>query len=497
MNAREQPALAPLGLFGPRQRRAAPSCLAPLWGRSPRSGGLGVVRFRGEAAAHHGALAFELLQRSVHVGDGQAQRRGECARRHRASGLQAVAHDLDERGFAAPVLARVFSGRVDRRHVFGARAEHGVELGQPLGGDVHGAAVAGHEPRRAPRRLQLGDERCPCRLSVDLGLGEKGETEQRGVQLVGVARVGPHLTLHARDRGGVEPAEVARRLRVDPAARHHGLRAALLERRVVEVGIGPCGQDLERQRRRLGQVARHHLHRAAFEAAQQRFEAVDVHRLVQAVVDRLLHQRVLGDLAVADDVLAAGDLVGEHGGDQVLGRHALQLRRHLAPAAHARQRERDGRVPAPARAEHRRGQQRLHEQRPHRRGRQVARGLVERERVRRRQRQHDRVFRRRGLQLEVELAAEALAQRQPPGAVDAAAQRRVDHELHAARLVEEALEDNGRECGQRAERGLGGGVVVDDLLGGGRRQRQRLGEPRERGVAAAGVEPLRDRKSVV
>ncbi len=42
-----------------------------------------------------------------------------------------------------------------------------------------------------------------------------------------------------------------------------------------------------------------------------------------------------------------------------------ELRRDLAPAAEARQRERDGRVPAPARGEHRRVEQRLHEQRPH------------------------------------------------------------------------------------------------------------------------------------
>ena len=52
---------------------------------------------------------------------------------------------------------------------------------------------------------------------------------------------------------------------------------------------------------------------------------------------------------------------------------------------------------------------------------QVARHLVEREAVRRGERQDDVVLGRRRLQLEVELAAEALAQRQSPGAVDAAA----------------------------------------------------------------------------
>jgi hypothetical protein len=50
-------------------------------------------------------------------------------------------------------------------------------------------------------------------------------------------------------------------------------------------------------------------------------------------------------------------------------------------------------------------------------------------------------------QLEVEALAELLAQREAPGAVDAAAEGRVQHELHAARLVEEALERDGRSVG--------------------------------------------------
>ena len=53
-----------------------------------------------------------------------------------------------------------------------------------------------------------------------------------------------------------------------------------------------------------------------------------------------------------------------------------------------------------------------------------------------------RVVAGRGLELEVERAAEALAQREAEGAVDAAAEGGVDDELHAARLVEEALDDD-------------------------------------------------------
>ncbi len=80
-----------------------------------------------------------------------------------------------------------------------------------------------------------------------------------------------------------------------------------------------------------------------FQAAQQAFHAVDVHGFVQAVGDRLVHQRMVGDLAIADDVLQAGELIGEHRCDQVLGLHALKLRRHLVSALEAQQGQRDAR----------------------------------------------------------------------------------------------------------------------------------------------------------
>jgi len=68
--------------------------------------------------------------------------------------------------------------------------------------------------------------------------------------------------------------------------------------------------------------------------------------------------------------------------------------------------------------------------------------------------------------LEVELAAEALAQRQAPRAVEPAAERRVDDELHAADLVEEALEDQRLLRRQAAERRLAGGEILDELARG-------------------------------
>ena len=57
---------------------------------------------------------------------------------------------------------------------------------------------------------------------------------------------------------------------------------------------------------------------------------------------------------------------------------------------------------------------------------EVARDVAKLEAVRGGERQHDIVFGRRGLQLEIEFAAKALAQRQTPGSIEAAAERRCE-----------------------------------------------------------------------
>ena len=161
---------------------------------------------------------------------------------------------------------------------------------------------------------------------------------------------------------------------------------------------------------------------------------------------------MIRNLAVAGDVLEARGGVRKHRGHQVVGHHPLQLRGDLLAVTVARHRERDRRVPAPPRLKHRRVEKRLHEHVARRGRMQVAEHVGERKRVLRPERQQQPVLGGRRLQLEVELAAEPLAQRQAPGLVDAAAERRVQHELHAARFVEEALEDQRLLRRQHAER---------------------------------------------
>ena len=68
--------------------------------------------------------------------------------------------------------------------------------------------------------------------------------------------------------GSSLPISAASR-RVQPAAAHDGLGAPLLERRVIQVGVGPRIQGFERQRRGFGEIARDNADRAAFQPAQQ------------------------------------------------------------------------------------------------------------------------------------------------------------------------------------------------------------------------------------
>ncbi len=116
----------------------------------------------------------------------------------------------------------------------------------------------------------------------------------------------------------------------------------------------------------------------------------------------------------------------------------------------------------------------------------IARDFGELEAVHRREGKDDGVFGRCRLQLEVEGAAEALAQGQAPGAVDPTAERGVDDELHAAGFVEEALEDDRVTGWQRAECRAAGGEIADELHGRWRLDADLVDEPAEGGLECGG-----------
>ena len=460
MNAREQAALAPL------------------------------IRIDGqEPAAEREAFHFERRERRRDLARGQSKQIGERGLRDRPLAFQSSAHQLDQRLFARPD----FLGMAGRRGDGGIEPRVGPErlrLRQALGRDPE-SHVRRLQSRDATVARERGDPVAPAGAGPRFRLAQYAEPQQCVVQFVGVGGVGPGFLLDARDRFGIEPAQFGRVFRREPAPIHHCLGTAFFQRRVIEIGIRPRREHFERERRRLGEIARDHADVASLEAGEQTFESADVHRLGQTIGDGLAHQRVIGDFPLADQILRAGELVGEGGADQILGVHARELRRHLTAAAEARQRERDARDPAPARDEHGRVEHRLDQDFAHARGIEIARHLGQLEAVRGGEREHDVVFGRRGLELEVELAAEALAQRKTPGAVDATAVRRMDDELHATDRIEEALEHDGIEGRQTAERRVAGGEIIDELRGGRGRQPDLGFEPSARGLAGGIVAEAR------
>src|SRR5262249_7694124 len=106
------------------------------------------------------------------------------------------------------------------------------------------------------------------------------------------------------------------------------------------------------------------------------------------------------------------------------------------PPEHS-QRARD--VPAPANVPHRRVEQRLAQKLSHCLGIQIVKDVFQGKTVGWTKRQNDRVFGRRSLQLEIESAAETLAQRESPGAIQSTAKWRVQNELHAAAVVKKSF----------------------------------------------------------
>jgi len=72
---------------------------------------------------------------------------------------------------------------------------------------------------------------------------------------------------------------------------------------------------------------------------------------VSNVLHHLVYQRMIGNLNVADDVFLAGSYVRENRCQQIIGTHALNLRRNLLAALKSQQRQSAVRVPTPARAE--------------------------------------------------------------------------------------------------------------------------------------------------
>ena len=224
----------------------------------------------------------------------------------------------------------------------------------------------------------------------------------------------------------------------------YGAGAALFKAGFIEEGVGVgveefVGEDWDgtgvstaRQR-----IAPSLMPRRIFD------EAFEVHGFLQDILHHLVDEGMVGNLDVADDGLEAGSGLGKDGGHEVFGAGALDLRGDAFALGEAQQLEAAAGGPAPAVLEDGRRDRGLLEQFLGGVFGEEVEDVAEREAVLFGEGDVDAVVGGRGLQLEVEAAAEAFAQRESPGLIDAAAEGSVQDELHAAAVVEEALGDDG------------------------------------------------------
>ena len=87
-----------------------------------------------------------------------------------------------------------------------------------------------------------------------------------------------------------------------------------------------------REGRGFGRIDRDGANPTVGDAAQQLREAFEVHRLVKAVIDGFLDQRMIGNADVAGQVFGAGGLIREDRRHQIVRAHALDGRRNFASA---------------------------------------------------------------------------------------------------------------------------------------------------------------------
>ncbi len=309
VDAREQPPIAPLH-------------------------GLRVGRPRREAPAQDAAL-------QLHRAPARRRRRRRAAPRRAASGRgrgradqrEPGAHQLDS---APPRSVQAAARRAAARPV-GLEARGGPGRRRP-------ASAARPRPRRRGRRSRrraarrVGDQRVEhSRLPAARGSRASGSaprSSRRSCSSSASRTIGPRPPPPPRRSPAGSRPPSARPPAGSPRRTRDRAGAPLLERRVVEEGVGVGVEDLvaktatapacSRATRRM---------RPACDRVEHGAQAVRVHRLDQAVAHGLAHQRVVGDLdGAAAVVVLAGGLGREHRREQVLGAHALEGGRHALAA---------------------------------------------------------------------------------------------------------------------------------------------------------------------
>ena len=281
----------------------------------------------GETAAQNLPFGLELHQRGIDEIARQRESRGQRRCGRGTSRFEPAAQD-----FGAPQLRDL---RAAARSIASMSGEIDARRDTARGASV--------EPlRRHPERgradavasWHAGSQPASRTTSVHSATGGRATSVSSASCSSSASRTtGQDSARNLGDRRRVERANLAPLSASERSAHLHRPRAAFFERRVVEIRVGIGVEDLVRKRRRLGRVDRHRPdRRRCSNPLEQLSEAIEVHGLVQAVADRLVDQRMIGNANVADQVLPAGRLIREHRGQQVVGAHALDGRRHLLAA---------------------------------------------------------------------------------------------------------------------------------------------------------------------
>ncbi len=164
------------------------------------------------------------------------------------------------------------------------------------------------------------------------------------------------------NRIGIQRTKSRRILRRQSPANADRARPSLLERRIIEIRVRLRIEQLVRENRWFGEIDGQRPNPAVANSLQHRFQSVDVHCLMKAVVQGFFDQRMVGRLNVhRADVVLARQLVRKYGGNQIIGAGALNLRRHSSATVVAKHRQGAGRIPAEASTKQRRLENRLNQ----------------------------------------------------------------------------------------------------------------------------------------
>ena len=176
------------------------------------------------------------------------------------------------------------------------------------------------------------------------------------MQLVCVSHDRPSLFRHFGNRGLIQRTDVARQVGRQTSAHLHRSRTPFLQRRVIQVGIGIGIQDFMTEGRRHRCIHCDALDCSLLDASEQRFQPVHIHGLCEAVANGFLDQRMIRGGQIGRSawmVVLARRRCREHGGQQILRAHALDLRGHPLPVGKPEQGQRARGIPAPAAHKHR------------------------------------------------------------------------------------------------------------------------------------------------